>query len=146
MLITTVSVVPPPISITRFPTGSEIGRFAPIAAATGCSSNCASAAPARRVASVTARRSISVIAEGTQIKTFGRENLETPARCNNKRIIFSVTSKSVIAPPRNGLTATMCPGVFPIIRQASSPVASTSPVFRLTAITDGSLITIPSFS
>ena len=104
-----------------FPTGWSIGKSAPIAAAIGCSSNCASAAPARRVASVTARRSTSVIADGTQIKTLGRENRDTPARCSNIRIIFSVTSKSVIAPPRNGRTATMFPGVRPIISQACSP-------------------------
>ena len=105
--ITAVSVVPPPMSITMLPTGSLIGRSAPIAAAIGCSSNCASAAPARRVASVTARRSTSVIAEGTQMSTFGREKRDTPARCSSKRIIFSVISKSVIAPPRSGRTATM---------------------------------------
>jgi hypothetical protein len=56
---------------------------------------------------VTARRSTSVIADGTQMSTFGRENRDTPARCSSNRIIFSVISKSVIAPPRNGRTATM---------------------------------------
>ena len=129
--------------MTMLPTGSLIGRSAPIAAAIGCSNNCASAAPALRVASVTARRSTSVIADGTQIKTFGRENRDTPARCSNRRIIFSVISKSVIAPPRRGRTATMFPGVRPIMSHASRPVASTSPVVRLTAITDGSSMTIP---
>ncbi len=62
--ITAVSVVPPPTSITMLPIGSWIGSPAPIAAAIGCSMSCASAAPARRAASVTARRSTSVIAEG----------------------------------------------------------------------------------
>ena len=89
------------------PTGSSIGKLAPIAAAIGCSINCASDAPARRVASVTARRSTSVIADGTQMTTFGRVNRETPTRCSNNRIIRSVMSKSVMAPPRKGRTATM---------------------------------------
>ena len=62
--ITAVSEVPPPMSITMLPTGSSIGRSAPIAAAIGCSIRLASAAPARRAASVTARRSTSVIADG----------------------------------------------------------------------------------
>jgi hypothetical protein len=35
------------------------------------------------------------------------------------RIRRSVTSKSVIAPPRSGRTATMYPGVRPIICHAS---------------------------
>ena len=62
---------------------------------------------ARRAASVTARRSTSVIADGTQITTFGRVNLLTPTRCRRSRIMRSVISKSVIAPPRSGRTATM---------------------------------------
>ena len=70
-LITAVSLVPPPMSMTMLPTGSSIGRSAPIAAAIGCSMRLASAAPARRAASVTARRSTSVIADGTQMTTFG---------------------------------------------------------------------------
>ena len=38
---------------------------------------------------------------------FGRENLVTPDRCRMRRINFSVTSKSEIAPERSGRTATM---------------------------------------
>ena len=79
----------------------------PMAAASGCSMSCASAAPARRAASVTARRSTSVMADGTQMTTLGRVNRLTPTRCSSSRIIRSVISKSVIAPPRNGRTATM---------------------------------------
>ena len=105
--ITAVSLVPPPMSMTMLPTGSSIGRSAPIAAAIGCSMRLASAAPARRAASVTARRSTSVIADGTQMTTFGRVNRLTPTRCRSSRIMRSVISKSVIAPPRSGRTATM---------------------------------------
>ena len=78
-----------------------------MAAAIGCSISWASAAPARRAASVTARRSTSVIADGTQMTTFGRVKRLTPTRCSSRRIIRSVISKSVIAPPRSGRTATM---------------------------------------
>ncbi len=92
---------------------------------------------------MTARRSTSVIADGTQITTLGRVNRLTPTRCRSRRIIRSVISKSVIAPPRSGRTATMYPGVRPIICHASRPVASTSPVWRLRAMTDGSLSTMP---
>ncbi len=78
-----------------------------MAAAIGCSISCASLAPARRVASVTARLSTSVIADGTQMITFGRVNRETPTRWRSRRIIRSVMSKSVMAPPRSGRTAAM---------------------------------------
>ena len=44
-LITAVSLVPPPTSMTMLPTGSSIGRSAPMAAAIGCSIRLASAAP-----------------------------------------------------------------------------------------------------
>ena len=140
--ITAVSLVPPPMSITMFPTGSSIGRSAPIAAAIGCSMRFASAAPARRAASVTARRSTSVIADGTQMTTFGLVNLLTPTRCSNRRIIRSVISKSVIAPPqrphRNDVTRCTANHL-----PCSRPVASTSPVCRLSAITEGSFNTMP---
>ena len=49
----------------------------------------------------------SVIAEGTQMTTFGRVKRLTPTRCKSNRIIRSVISKSVMAPPRSGRTATM---------------------------------------
>ena len=92
----------------------------------GCSMSCASAAPARRAASVTARRSTAVIADGTQMTTRGRLNRLTPTRSRTSRIMRWVTSKSVMAPARSGRTATMCPGVRPIICQASWPTANTS--------------------
>ena len=57
--------------MTMLATGSWIGSPAPMAAAMGCSMSWASAAPARRAASVTARRSTSVMADGTQMTTRG---------------------------------------------------------------------------
>ena len=105
--ITAVSVVPPPMSTTMFPRGSWIGSPAPMAAAMGCSMSWVSVAPACRAASFTARRSTSVIAEGTQMSTRGRWNRDRPARCNSSRIIRWVISKSVMAPWRSGRTAMM---------------------------------------
>ena len=55
----------------------------------------------------------------------------------------SVTSKSAMTPSLSGRTATMLPGVRPIIRLASTPTATIWPVLVLRATTDGSLSTIP---
>jgi hypothetical protein len=54
-----------------------------------------------------------------------------------------VISKSVIAPPRSGRTATMWPGVRPIMYHAAWPIASTSWVRLLSAMTVGSLRMMP---
>ena len=105
--ITATSLVPPPMSTTMLPSGSWIGNDAPIAAAMGCSMRKVCAAPARRAASRTARCSTWVIADGTQMSTRARWSREIPARWNNIRIRRCVISKSVIAPPRSGRTATM---------------------------------------
>ena len=95
------------MSTTMLPIGSLMGRPAPMAAAMGCSMRCASDAPARLAASITARRSTAVMADGTQITTRGRLNRLTPTRCSRRRIMRWVISKSVMAPLRNGRTATM---------------------------------------
>ena len=63
-----------------------------MAAAMGWPISWASAAPARLAASITARRSTSVMADGTQISTRGRLNRVTPTRASSSRIIFSVMS------------------------------------------------------
>src|SRR5947199_3525156 len=55
----------------------------------------------------------------------------------------SVTSKSAMTPSLSGRTATMFPGVLPIIRLASTPTATIWPVLVLRATTDGSERTIP---
>ena len=120
------------------PTGSWTSSPAPMAAAMGCSIRWAADAPARRAASLTARRSTEVMADGTHSSTRGRLSLVTPHRRRSSRIVRSVMSKSVMAPSRSGRPATMYPGVRPIISQASSPTASTSWVRVLRAITVGS--------
>src|SRR5215831_4208259 len=48
-----------------------------------------------------------------------------------------------MTPSLSGRTATMLPGVRPIIRLASTPTATIWPLFVLRATTDGSLSTIP---
>ncbi len=105
--ITAISDVPPPTSTTMLPTGSWIASPAPMAAAIGCSIRKLDDAPARRAASLTARRSTAVMAEGTQMSTLGRFRRLTPTRRNSTLSMRSVTSKSVIAPPRRGRSATM---------------------------------------
>ena len=70
--ITATSEVPPPMSRIIEPTGSAIGRPAPIAAAIGSSIVKASRAPAAIEASTTARFSTPVTPEGTQTTTRGR--------------------------------------------------------------------------
>ena len=105
--ITAISAVPPPMSTTMLPTGSWIGSPAPMAAAMGCSIRKLADAPARRAASLTARRSTAVMADGTQISTLGRLRRLTPTRRSRTLSMRSVTSKSVMAPPRSGRSATM---------------------------------------
>ena len=73
--MTATSVVPPPMSTTMLPTGSETGSPAPIAAAIGCSIRYASRAPAWSVASMTARFSTSVTPLGMPTITRGRRKL-----------------------------------------------------------------------
>ena len=105
--ITATSLVPPPMSTIMLPSGSWIGSDAPMAAAMGCSIRYVWAAPARRAASSTARCSTCVMADGTQMSTRARCRREMPARWNSMRMRRCVISKSVIAPPRSGRTATM---------------------------------------
>src|ERR687891_420080 len=66
------SDVPPPTSTMRLPRGSWTGRPAPIAAAMGSSMSDTARAPADVAASRTARRSTSVMAEGTDGHDPGR--------------------------------------------------------------------------
>ena len=59
------------------------------------------------------------------------------------RSMLWVMSKSAITPSFIGLMAMILPGVRPIICLASSPTASTSPVSRWIATTDGSMMMMP---
>src|SRR5262245_24419345 len=81
--------------------------------------------------------------DGTQTRTRARCNRFTPDRSKISRIRRWVISKSVMAPPRRGRTATMWPGVRPIMCHAWLPMASTSWVRLFRAMTVGSKRMIP---
>ena len=55
----------------------------------------------------------------------------------------STSSKSAITPSRMGRTARVSPGVLPSIFLASKPIADTRLFLLSTAITVGSLMTMP---
>ena len=69
--MTAISVVPPPMSMTMLPVGVSTGRPTPIAAAIGSATMSTCLAPAVSAESRTARRSTSVMPEGTHTMTFG---------------------------------------------------------------------------
>ena len=145
--ITATSVVPPPMSIIIDPTGSSMGKPAPMAAAIGSSTTYASRALALSAASRAARISTCVTPDGTPMTTRGRGEIMPNAlswafsmKC---LIIFSTTSKSAITPSLSGRTAMMLAGVRPTIAFASEPTAMTSLVLLSMATTEGSLMTIP---
>ena len=143
--ITAISVVPPPISTTILPLGSEISIPAPNAAATGSSIKYASFAPAARDACFTARSSTLVTPEGIHTITRGfTKDFFLLALLMKYFSIFSVTSYSAMTPSRNGRIATMLPGVRPNISRASVPTAITRFVLLSIATTEGSFNTIPS--
>ena len=100
-------------------------------------------APAREQASLTARRSTSVIPDGAHMTTRGRAVRLGWAVRMKWRSMASVTSKSAMTPWRSGRVAEIVAGVRPIIRLASKPTACTSPVCSLIATTDGSDSTTP---
>ena len=141
---TAMSVVPPPMSTIMLPVGSVMGRPAPMAAATGSSTEYTSLAFARSVLSLTARRSTCVISAGTPITTRGRtQPLRRCARRMKSVSIRSAASKSAMTPSRRGRMATMCCGVRPIISRAFVPTASMRFCSVLKATTDGSFRTMP---
>ena len=121
-----------------------------MAAAIGSSMMSTSRAPASFAASFTARSSTLVISAGTQIVTCGF-GLMMDDHHERSFITFlmkyesiaSVTSKSAMTPSRSGRIAWMCAGVRPSIWRASSPTASTRPVFMSLATTEGSRSTMP---
>ena len=86
--------------------------------------------PADRAESRTARRSTSVIPEGTQTITLGftLRMVRSMTRRRKCRSIFSATSKFAITPSFIGRTARMPSGVRPSIRLASSPIPMMFPV------------------
>ena len=143
---TAISERPPPMSTIRLPIGSWMGRPAPIAAASGSSTSVTlRPPPAKRTASSIARFSTSELIDGHRDQ-HARPG-EARGRCERFTTTSSirwVMSNSVMAPARSGRTATTLPESPPIRSQASSPIASTSPVPPCSATTVGSLKTMPS--
>ena len=124
--MTATSAVPPPISTTMLPVGSATGRPAPMAAAMGSSMSSTWEAPACRAASSTARRSTSVTPDGMHTTICGFENIVERTTLRMKCLsMVAVMSKSAITPSLSGRTATIDPGVRPIISLAAVPTAST---------------------
>ncbi len=123
-----------------------MGSPTPMAAAIGSATMKTALAPAPSAESRTARRSTSVMPDGTHTITRGLIlNIRFLMISSRKyRSIFSVTSKSAITPSFMGRTAMIPSGVRPSMRLASSPTPLTRFVSRSMATTDGSLSTIPS--
>ena len=144
--MTAISLVPPPISTTIEPVASDIGKFAPIAAAIGSSINWTLLAPAASALSWIAFLSTGVEPVGTQIKILGfAKVLPLWTFLIKCLIISSVTIKSAITPSLKGLIAWIFPGVLPSIVFASSPTAKTCffPAWSTIATTEGSFNTTP---
>src|SRR6266536_1628416 len=135
--------VPPPTSTTMLPTGSWMGKPAPMAAASGSSTRDTDRAPAAIAASATALRSTSVRSGGTHTSTRGRGNLDVPSLRRIRRNICSASSKLVITHLCRGREGVTSAGERWASSQASRPKASTSPVREFIAHTVGSLKTTP---
>ena len=144
--ITAMSVVPPPMSTIMLPVGLSTGSPAPIAAAIGSDTMKRRLTPAASVESRTARRSTSVMLEGTHTSTVGltRRKCRSSTCLRNRRSICSAMLKSAITPSFIGRTARIPSGVRPSMRLASWPTPRIAPVALSTAATDGSFRTTPS--
>ena len=91
--MTAISLVPPPISTTMWPSGLAMSMPAPMAAATGSSMRYTRRAPAWMPASTTARSSTSVMPLGTQMMTRGLNSWKPPCTLwMNSRSMRSVMS------------------------------------------------------
>ena len=142
--ITAISVVPPPISITIFPFGSNTSIPIPIAAAIGSCISQTSFAPACSAESITALFSTSVTPDGIQITIFKageKMDLFLGIMPINPLIICSEDWKSAITPSFRGRKVSISLCVFPCICWAFVPIATTSPVLIFFATIDGSSTT-----
>ena len=115
--ITAISVVPPPMSTIMLPTGSATESPIPMAAAIGSSINMTCLAPAFWAASLTARRSTSVIPEGTQITIRPIDDIQPGlTRRIRPRMSASATEKSAMTPSLSGRIVSMSL-VRPLVHQ-----------------------------
>ena len=89
---TATSVVPPPMSITRWPSGLEISAPAPAAVATADSTRYTLRAPASMTASMTLRSSTPVTLLGTVTSTRGLKRLNDVTRESSSLSMSAVMS------------------------------------------------------
>ena len=123
MLITAISVEPPPMSTTMQPCGWRICSPAPSAAATGSSTRKTCLAPAAMTDSTTASASMPVMAAGTQTAMRGLKKRERQTSLTNRTISSFVMRWSCIMPSRSGRTRSIWAGARPTIFRAASPTA-----------------------
>ena len=107
MLMTAMSVDPPPMSMTMQPFGVRMSSPAPSAAATGSSTRKTCLAPADMTDSTTASASTPVMAAGTQTATRGRMSRLGQTWLMNRTISSLVIRWSWITPSRSGRTMSM---------------------------------------
>ena len=107
MLMTAMSVEPPPMSMTMQPRGWRMSSPAPSAAATGSSTRKTCLAPADITASTTASASTPVMAAGTQTDTRGRRMRDRQTWLTNRTISSWVMRWSWMTPSRKGRTSSM---------------------------------------
>ena len=143
-LIMAMSVVPPPMSTTRLPTGASMGRPAPMAAAMASFTRCTSLTPTWLALSITARFSTWVMPGGMPMTILGLTRLSPRITLRMKcEIIWLVASKSAMTPAFIGrMTLSPC-GVRPRYFLASAPTATIAPSASSMATTEGSLSTMP---
>ena len=115
-----------------------------MAAAIGSSMSMTWRAPAFWAASLTARRSTSVIPDGTQM-TIRPIDVMNPGftRLMNPRMRASATEKSAMTPSLSGRIVSMSLCVRSCIMSASVPIATGFPERRSMATIEGSFRTIP---
>jgi hypothetical protein len=135
-----MSVEPPPISMTVFPSGKEIFTPEPKTAALPSSIRYIFLAPI--AASKIALLSILVTCAGTQIIISGLKGEPPYILFTNIFSISLVASMSEITPSFRGLITAKLSDVFPNIFFALVPIATISPVFLSFTKIDGSLSTI----
>src|SRR3954452_10056527 len=141
---TAISERAPPMSTMRLPIGSWIGSPAPIAAASGSPTSVTCFAPLISTASSSARRSTGELSDAIVISTRGFGYRPGAARRITTSSRRCVISNSVKVPSRSGRTPTTPPEPLPMMRQASSPTATTRSESASSATTVASSNTIPS--
>ena len=143
MEMTATSLVPPPTSMTIRPTGSPMATQAPMAAAIGSSMSCTRRAPAeeRRLLDRAALHLGDARGRAHDEPRVGAAAIEDLLHEVAQHLLGDLEVRdNAVA---RGRVAEISAGVRPIIRCASAPPATTSPVRSSIATTDGSESTMP---